>query len=452
VKKAKTKKLIYEQLEVVQIDTDKLQEGMFVCRLDRPWKESPFVFQGFILKNKKDIAKVQKHCQFVYIDVKKSIVIKQGIPGSVEHAAAVTDTPFNPSFSVIEVAPAESDKPETTVFSGLGKFNPWKKPSKQANIFPAALKTSIESRLETGALVKSIMNDIRLGKSVDTPAAREAVAACVDNVMMNQDASLLLTRLRNKDEYTSEHSLNVAIISIAFGRHIGMDRKELNILGLCGLLHDMGKMLTPLEILNKPGKLDKEERSIMRRHPEDGREILLGTQDVCDIVINTAYAHHERLNGEGYPRGVPAGEIPLYTRIVTIADVFDAITGDRSYKRGETAETALGILHRGSGHAFDENLVLKFIQNIGTYPLGTIIEMTNGEIGIVVDNNPDHRLRPTVKLLLSHDKEQRKPETIDLAQPCTDITGMPYHIKTSHKPGSFRIDLSQHIQSYVRRR
>ncbi len=451
-KKEQTKILSYDQLEVRKVDADKLAEGMFVCRLDRPWRESPFVFQGFLLKSAKDIAKVQKHCQFVYIDVRKSILVKPGCPVP-EISGENHETPFNPSFSAIEVSTSSNDgNSKASAFSGLKTFVSWRKRRKKANSFPAALKTSIENRLDTGTLVKSIMNDIRLGKSVDTPAAKEAVAACVDNVMMNQDASLLLTRLRNKDEYTSEHSLNVAIISIAFGRHIGMERKELNVLGLCGLLHDMGKMLTPLEILNKPGKLDKEERSIMRRHPVDGREILLGTDDVCDIVIDTAYGHHERLNGEGYPRGVPAGEIPLYTRMVTIADVFDAITGDRSYKCGETAETALGILHKGSGHAFDESLVLKFIQNIGTYPLGTIIEMTNGEIGIVVDNNPSHRLRPKVKLLLSHDKQQRHHQTIDLAKECFDFAGNVYRIKQSHKPGSFNIDLSQHIQSYVRRR
>jgi putative nucleotidyltransferase with HDIG domain len=443
--------LTFEQVEKIQIDSDNLQEGMFVCELDCPWSESPFVFQGFLLTNQEDVMRVREQCKWVYIDVRKSLNVrldKHGRPGIPKSAGSLA---FTPSFSTLAVDVPEKPKPRSSL---LGKFSQILRKgvsSTTEDSFPRALKSSVENRVQTNRLVKSIMDEIRLGKSIDTPAAKEAVAACVDNVMMNQDASLLLTRLRNKDEYTSEHSLNVAIISIAFGRHLGMDREELNVVGLCGLLHDMGKMLTPMEILNKPGRLNEEEMEIMKRHPLDGREILLDTQDVMDTVIETAYAHHERLNGEGYPRGIVGNEIPLYTRIVTIADVFDAITGDRIYRQGETAETALGILHRSAGSAFDESLVVKFIQTIGTYPLGTIVEMTNGEVGVVVDNNPNQRLRPKIKLLLDVDKQPRKAKTINLTTNPSDHIGNPYAIRISHRAGSFDIDLSQHIHSYIKR-
>ncbi|BAO44789.1 HD-GYP domain-containing protein [Thiolapillus brandeum] len=446
-----SKPLAFEQIEKVQIDADKLQEGMFVCELDRPWTESPFVFQGFMLTSQKDVMRVRECCEWVYIDVKKSVRFKPGQPGNPVTPTSGEKPLFKPSFSAIAV-----DSPETPgkQHGFLGKVSQILKKgaaSHRDKDFPLALKSSVETRVHTNKLVKSIMGEIRLGKSIDTPAAKEAVAACVDNVMMNQDAGLLLTRLRNKDEYTSEHSLNVAIISIAFGRHLGMNRKELNVVGLCGLLHDMGKMLTPLDILNKPGRLNDEEMEIMKRHPADGREILLDTREVMDTVIDTAFGHHERLNGKGYPRGIGGSEIPLYTRIVSIADVYDAITGDRIYRQGETAETALGILHRSAGNAFDESLVIKFIQTIGTYPLGTVVEMTNGEVGIVVDNNPRQRLRPKIKLLLGHDKQPCKPKIINLNTNPADSIGEPYAIKVSHRAGSFDIDLSQHIQSYIKR-
>ncbi|WP_457674865.1 HD-GYP domain-containing protein [Thiolapillus sp.] len=443
--------LTFEQIEKVQIDADKLQKGMFVCELDRPWTESPFVFQGFLLNDEEDVMRVREHCNWVYIDVRKSIHAKPGTPADISASGNNPEKEFKPRFSAVAV----DTPPQTTPRRGLmGKLGAVLKKGIAPDTddsFPKALKSSIENRVQTTRLVKSIMDEIRLGKSIDTPAAKEAVEACVDNVMMNQDASLLLTRLRNKDEYTSEHSLNVAIISIAFGRHLGMSRKELNVVGLCGLLHDMGKMLTPQEILAKPGKLTPEEMEIMKRHPVHGREILLDTRDVMDTVIDTAFGHHERLNGQGYPRGVGGSEIPLYTRIVTIADVFDAITGDRVYRQGETAETALGILHRNAGTAFDESLVIRFIQNIGTYPLGTIIEMTNGEVGIVVDNNPNHRLRPKIKLLLDHNKQPQESRIINLTMNPVDRMGEPYAILTSHRAGSFGIDLSQHIQSYIKR-
>jgi putative nucleotidyltransferase with HDIG domain len=446
-----SKPLAFEQIEKVQIDADKLQEGMFVCELDRPWTESPFVFQGFLLTSQKDVKRLRECCEWVYIDVRKSVHFK---PGQAGHPATQPSTEkplFKPSFSAIAV-----DRPETSrnQHGFLGKVSRILKKGaapRRDEDFPQALKSSVETRVHANRLVQSIMDEIRMGKSIDTPAAREAVAACVDNVMMNQDAGLLLTRLRNKDEYTSEHSLNVAIISIAFGRHLGMNRKELNVVGLCGLLHDMGKMLTPLDILNKPGRLNDDEMEIMKRHPADGREILLDTQDVMDTVIDTAFGHHERLNGGGYPRGIGGSEIPLYTRIVTIADVYDAITGDRVYRTGETAETALGILHQNMGSAFDESLVIKFIQTIGTYPLGTVVEMTNGEVGIVIDNNPRQRLRPKIKILLDHNKQPCQPGIIDLTTNPADSIGEPYAIKTSHRAGSFDIDLSQHIESYIRR-
>ncbi len=443
--------LTFEQIEKIQIDADKLKMGMFVCELDRPWSESPFVFQGFLLSNPEDVIRVREECKWVYIDVRKSINVRFDRHGKLTSTEASKSRGLTPGSSALTVDAPDKPVEQPGLLRQFRKILHRKTSNPTQDSFPRALKSSVENRVQTNRLVTSIMDEIRLGKSIDTPAAKEAVAACVDNVMMNQDASLLLTRLRNKDEYTSEHSLNVAIISIAFGRHLGMDRKELNIVGLCGLLHDMGKMLTPIDILNKPGRLDEEEMDIMKQHPLDGREILLGTQQVMDTVIDTAYAHHERLNGQGYPRGIIGNEIPLFTRIVTIADVFDAITGDRVYRQGETAETALGILHRNAGSAFDEALVIKFIQTIGTYPLGTIIEMTNGEVGVVVDNNPRYRLRPKIKLLLDFDKQQREPKTIDLTTNPTDSVGNPYAIRKSHRAGSFDIDLSQHIQSYIKR-
>lgn len=443
------KTLSYEQVEKLKIEIENLEVGMFVCQLDRPWKETPFVFQGFMLQSEKDIAAVKKYCDWVYIDVTKSIHIP-GVRTAGSTSASKTAKTHYHAYSAVTV---DSKTPRKSVFSGMGKLiRRATGAGKKQQSFSQALKPAVETRHRTGILVKSMMDEIRMGKSIDTPAAKEAVAACVDSVMDNKDAMLLLTRLRHKDEYTSEHSLNVAIISIAFGRHVGMDRKQLNEIGLCGLLHDMGKMLTPNEVLNKPGRLTDEEMEIIKLHPVDGREILLATNDVMDDVIDVAYGHHERLNGTGYPRGVASKRLSLYTRMVTIADVFDAITGDRVYSKGKTAEEALSIIHQGSANAFDAPLVIKFIENIGTYPLGTIVETHNGEVGIVVENNPGHRLRPRIKLLLDEKKlPLAKERFIDLGRAELDRDGRQYMIKTSHNPGSFMVDLTQHVDSYTQR-
>lgn len=440
------KTLSYEQVEKLKIEIENLEVGMFVCELDRPWSATPFVFQGFLLRSKEDIISIDNYCDWVYIDVAKSIHIPTA--GKTTGETAGKNKLKYHSFSTVTV---DKNKKRKALFTGIGGFFRSSAGKKHQSSFTEALKPAVEIRRHTGELVKSMMEEIRLGKSIDTPAAKQAVAACVDSVMDNKDAMLLLTRLRHKDEYTSEHSLNVAIISIAFGRHVGMDRTQLNEIGLCGLLHDMGKMLTPNEVLNKPGRLTDEEMEIIKQHPADGKEILIATNDVIDDVIDVAFGHHERLNGTGYPRGVASKELSLYTRMVTIADVFDAITGDRVYSRGKTAEDALSIIHRGSASSFDAPLVIKFIENIGTYPLGTIVETHNGEVGIVVQNNPSHRLRPRIKLLLDEEKlPLGKSRIIDLGQVEKDARGTPYLIKTSHNPGSFGVDLTQHVDSYAR--
>jgi len=440
------KTLSYEHVEKLRIEIENLEVGMFVCQLDRPWKDTPFIFQGFMLQSEADIIAINKHCDWVYIDVTKSIHIPGVKSAGNTSAAKIGKTRFH-TYSAVTV---DSKAPGKSVFAGMGKLiRRATGAGKKQRSFSQSLKPAVETRRHTGALVKSMMDEIRMGKSIDTPAAKEAVSACVDSVMDNKDAMLLLTRLRHKDEYTSEHSLNVAIISIAFGRHVGMDRKQLNEIGLCGLLHDMGKMLTPDEVLNKPGRLTDDEMKIMQLHPVDGREILLATDDVMDDVIDVAYGHHERLNGTGYPRGIASKSLSLYTRMVTIADVFDAITGDRVYSRGKTAEEALSIIHQGSADSFDAPLVIKFIENIGTYPLGTIVETHNGEVGIVVENNPTHRLRPRIKLLLDEKKlPLEKVRFVDLGKAELDRDGRRYMIKTSHNPGSFNVDLTRHVSSY----
>ena len=302
---------------------------------------------------------------------------------------------------------------------------------------------------EASSLVKSIMQDIKLGRSIDTPAAKQAIAACVDNIIQRQDALLLMSRLRDRDEYTSQHSLNVAIIAISLGRYSGLEKAKLNEVGLCGLLHDMGKMLTPNHILNKPGKLTDDEMEIMRQHPADGYNILSSSGGLFPEVIQVAHTHHERMDGGGYPRKVPGKNLSLYSRIVTIADVFDAVTADRIYKDGATIETALRIMYDGRGISFDPILVTQFIESVGIYPLGTVVELQNGEIGLVVHSNPEHRLRPWVKIILGPDHEPIDPLLVDLSRMDLDSSGNPYWIKASHNPRNFDIDLLKHLHSQI---
>ncbi|CAN0604027.1 unnamed protein product, partial [Ectocarpus sp. 12 AP-2014] len=180
------------------------------------------------------------------------------------------------------------------------------------------------------SVAQNIMNGMRVGRTLDVNKAREVVDRCVESILRNDDALLLLTKLKHKDEYTAEHCLNVSILSAAFGKRLGLLEEEIKTLGLCGLLHDIGKAKIPDEILQKPGSLTPEEYGIMQNHANWGRDMLMALPRVVHATIDVAYNHHERLDGKGYPRGLVDYQIPYFAKIVAIVDTYDAITSNRS--------------------------------------------------------------------------------------------------------------------------
>jgi HD-GYP domain-containing protein (c-di-GMP phosphodiesterase class II) len=330
--------LLIDSVELVQIDAKDLKIGMFVSKLDRPWLETNFWFQGFEIKNQADIDAIQKQCEFVFIDVSK----QTSVPQYVAHNTAYT------SDFLEHVQPPPK----------RGSFN--------QEIHKAEVIYS-----KTSGLVKNFMEEVKFGRPINALAAKKAVAYCVDSVLNAPDALMLMTQLKNRDEYTAQHSMNVCIFSIALGRQINLSLDELNNLGLCGMMHDMGKMQVPLEVLNKPGRLTAEELTVMQSHTAKGWKILLNTQGMYAGAVDVAYSHHERLDGKGYPRQLKAEQLTPYTRIVAIADAYDAISSDRVYKKGQTHLEAIKILTEASstGH-LDSGLAMKFIFVSGDLPGG----------------------------------------------------------------------------------
>ena len=416
--------------ETVTLSTRALKKGMYVCGIDRPWEETPFLFQGFVVESDSDLRMLQEHCDHVTVDVRQS-----------KHLGARIGTRHGQE-SIATHRAASATKGQMAVEEALHHFG---SPPKRSRTLANELKPAIEAYEQANRLVKATMEGIRLGKSVDTQSAKAAVAGCVDSIIRNPEAMLLLSRLKTRAHYTSEHSLNVSIVSIAFGRHLGMDRRQLNEIGLCGMLHDLGKMMAPDEVLNKPGRLEGEEIEIMKRHPADGRNILMSSTGLSHAAIDAAYGHHERSDGSGYPEGLRSDRISLYTKIVSIVDVFDAVTSDRAYRDGATTSDALSLLHSKRGEHYDPSLVLKFTECIGAYPVGTIVELHNGEIGIVVQEHPTARLKPKVRLLLDEQRKPRDPGVIDLAAGAVDARGVEYRIKTAHNPRKFNLDLRRYI-------
>ncbi|MDK9558682.1 HD-GYP domain-containing protein [Marinobacter sp. M216] len=426
--------------EIVEtcIDVADLAVGMHVVRLDRPWEETNFLLQGFVVRDTSEIDALRSQCEFVYIE------------GRVERP---------------EPAPAPENTNRTQPSGGFFGFFKRGKQTTPPKAEPARTalphrrvtyinKVDLGTEMKTAAIrfedaqktAKSIMSGLRLGRTLDLNNARAVVNGCVDSVLRNENALLLLTKIKNQDEYTAEHSINVSILSAAFGKHLGLLEGEIRNLALCGLLHDVGKVKIPEEVLNKPGALTPDEFQIMRKHTTHGRTILMGTSQSLNSAVDVAYSHHERVDGQGYPRGLGARQIPYFAKLVGLVDTYDAITSNRIYDTGRASMQALEIIHKHRDSQFDKELAEAFIQMIGVYPPGSIVEMLNGEVAIVVETHRKHKLKPRVLLVREADKSVMMPSRhLDLMQAPRDGAGHPYQIAREVPDGTHGIVLKEFV-------
>ena len=395
-------------LEKVYTKVGQLALGMYITELDRPWLETPFLFQGFELKTEEELKAVRDMCDYVYVDMTKR---KKRINSVVSRT-------------------------QTDIHSILN----YGSPPKKLSVFEKEISRAEKTYESTAGVISGFMEKISKGGGIDTKLAKEAVAECVNSVLHSPDAMLWLSHLKNKDEYTAQHSLNVCVLAIVLGRHLNFSEKDLNIAGLCGMMHDMGKMLIPLTILNKPGKLEWNELHIMQSHTTLGHELLQSSDNMHPSAIETALTHHERLDGRGYPRQIKPSGISDYAKIVTIVDMYDAITSDRIYQKGRTHLEATHVLTNMSGTQLDPTLVIKFIESLGVYPPGCLVEMTNGAIAIVIECNEKIKLRPKIIIILDEEKKPAQEQLIDLSQMIRDKQGDVYTIKGIVRAQDWNID------------
>ncbi len=395
-----------DYVEKVKLRVGDLRPGMYVCELDRPWLETPFMFQGFELKNDEDIATVALHCEIVYIDLLRT--------------------------RMVEIAMDAAPPPRSYINQRGGKS------------FEREFETAQATREQTSGLVKSFIDEIRFGKSVDINLAKAAVSECVASIMRNPDAMMFMARMRGKDEGLSQHAFNGCIYSIMLGTQAGLDPKELENLGTCGLLHDVGKVSVPDKILNKPGRLDPEELVIARSHVVLGRDILMSGRNTFSGTVDAAYGHHEHLDGTGYPRGLEGHQLNLNCKIVAIVDRYDALVSARPFRPAYHHLDALRILNKMMmANHLDNALTSTFIAGLGVYPPGSVVELSNGEVAIVLQSNPKQRLRP--QILVVRDSGLKPVEMlVDMALKDSDTQGRPYKIKAVHRPEDFGIDLEKY--------
>ncbi|MDQ7911931.1 HD-GYP domain-containing protein [Pseudomonas sp. 102515] len=385
----------------IRLPVSQLQLGMYVSELDRPWAGTPFLFQGFPIQSVHDLRALQDTCEFVWVDRRQS--------------RSVTPLAAN-------LAAGEQTKT-------------------YAIDYREAVKATEPVWREARAVSMRLLDAVKFGQELDVSEVRRAVGACVESVLKHPAASLWLARIKQRDHYTAEHCLRVSLYAIALGKALGMLPLELEELGVCGMLHDVGKIKVPDEILNKPGRLTDEEFRIMQAHTTYGYQLLMGNSEVPPAAVDVAHTHHERMDGKGYPRQLPAQRIPFKAKIIAVVDAYDAITSDRAYSEGRSSLEALRILFEARGTQFDETVVLAFIQLIGVYPPGEIVELSTGEVGIIIGFDAGSKLKPRVLVVLDADKQPRLERVLDLARNPLDAADRLISVRAVKPSGAYGIDI-----------
>ncbi len=533
-----------------------LKVGMFVADLDRPWMDTPFMLQGFVLENQEQVAQVQAQCQWVLVDPARSsgpefeayakprpqpiprrdlgtdpiVVITRtqtprangGDPSadkdarqstattsrapnngkangsgtdadskktsrSREFAINVRTTTADEDLSAtgrfrVEglLPPRENIRPAPTSFSSLwgqlkqdvkGLFtrsqeesfddSSYEAPAKAIeNIRPSFVPETVQLTIyedeqtvegeidaasqafhRTQDLLHRVIDDIRSGNQLQIEMVNNVMEDMVDSMVRNPDAMMWVARLREQDTMTYDHGLSVAINLVAFGRHLGFPREQLSNLGVMGLMLDIGKMRVPRELLEKKEHLNADEFVTMKLHVKHGMDILYATPNIHPDVLEGVAQHHERMDGTGYPIGLSGGKISIYGRMSGVADTYAAITKRRPYADPVSPHEALQMLSNWSVNLFQPDMVEQFIQSIGVFPVGSLVELSTGEVAVIVTHNKQKRLKPKVLIVTEADKKILKHPTVrDLLY---DVSEMPTYIKRGLPANAFGIDPSE---------
>ena len=289
---------------------------------------------------------------------------------------------------------------------------------------------------------KTFMDSVRQGKPVDYREAVPMVDGVIASVFRNERAGATLCKLRRFDEYTYTHCINVSVLAVILGRHLRLSKKALRMLGIAGLFHDVGKARIPEEILNKPGRLSDREFKVMQSHTLEGFKIMQEQRGLHQEILRAILQHHERYDGRGYPQGLKGPDIGKFTRIVSVVDVYDALTSKRVYKDALAPTRALGMMYQWRLSDFYPNSVEHFIKCMGVYPVGSFVKLSDGTHGIICDDNPAYLLKPRVKVILDSQMRQVPIRVVDLASE-TGPDGL--RIQECLNPADYRIDLSRYF-------
>lgn len=391
----------------IKVDTTEVRLGMFVSDLDRPWLDTPFLIQGFLLEEEEDLATLQSLCRYILVDPLRSTV--ELTPNQLSLAPPGIELGV-----YVDQAPLEQELPRAT-----------------------------EAFTRTQEVLEELVHDIHTGGHLHIDQVDEAAHDMVDSVVSNPDALMWVTRLRGQDSMTYAHGIRVSVYLLALGRHLGFPVSELHHLGMIGLLLDLGKTKLPRALLEKRDKLTAAEFELVKRHVEYSIEMLSSSATIHPIILEGIAQHHERLNGRGYPKGLSGDGIGIYGRMAGIADCFAALTSPRPYTEAISPNDALSNLYESSGEYFHAPLIERLVHAIGVFPVGSLVELSTDEVGIVIRHNRVRRLLPTVLVVTGADKTPLdRPLEIDLLNQQSRGSNAPIRILRGLPADAFGLDTS----------
>ena len=513
----------------IRVSTLDLKVGMFVADLDRPWVDTPFLLQGFLVEDDDQVAALRMHCDFVMVDRARSVGDQYEAPAAVSlaiarppgpPAAARPNAAANVSTSATRAEMADSPDEVGVATASHGVATARAKPRMAGERLrledvargPApdagdgvlgrmvsglkgllGRKAAMRTATATGAqadeviaetpqefearaallppgiavqtyvtqvtveeeaprarevvtqasdLLEKLVSDVRLGQSFEVERVEEIVEGMVDSIVRNPQAMMWVAKLRQEDIATYGHGLQVSVYLTSLGRHLGFPKAQLAQLAQTGLLLDIGKIRLPRELLDKQGRLTDAEFESAKAHVAHGLEILRSTPGFQDEVLSAIEQHHERMNGSGYPRGLAGADISIYGRMAGIVDTFAALTNHRPYAAAVSSYDALRSLSGWAGEFFHEALVQQFVSSVGVFPVGSLIELSSGEVAVVVEHSKVRRLKPRVLVVTGPDKTPAPfPAMLDLLYDPHAHSGAAVFIKRGLAPGSFGLDL-----------
>lgn len=474
---------------------------MYVSELDRPWTDSTFLFQGFLIESEEQIRELQAQCSYVIVSQESSLPgifetagakskAASGLnirPVAIRNSASPAVKNLSPDkskwggiFNAIKqiskdlLASSKSDEQNssnpffiedqerndlaesrrrqeiTKIRENYAKYGeitteivdyPIETTLEQEYVAAKAATTKFEKQLAASLMLE--MTGENLSRRIDV--AKDLLADVVDSIIRNPEAMFLVRQLKDIDDVTYHHALDVSVMLVSFGRQLGLPKKELNEIALGGLLHDIGKSRIPSEIIHKKGTLTDDELRVARTHVKLGIEVVQGLDNLGDIVLQVIERHHERYDGKGYPTGLSGEEIGLYGSMAAIVETFSSITSYQPYSEARSSAQAVSVLVSLRDEAFQGELVDQFIQVVGVYPMASVVKLSSGEVGIVIKQNRLWRLKPVVSIVIdANGNRLPSPMTIDLARP-PQLDVEPPSIITELPSGAYDIDPKEYF-------